>query len=151
MTRRPCRPARAYKRSRSTGNPARSTGTMARVRTVIAASTLERSIKRVAGSISTKTGIAPTATITLDVATQLSEVVMTSSPGWIPAIRNANSRAAVAEFTTRTGRPPARSDKAASSSRHLGPVVSQPERRTSATAAMVSSSISGRVNGNNSI
>ena len=79
---------------------------IARVLAVTAASALSRSILRVAGSASTNTGVAPMARITLAVATQLKGQVITSSPGWTPATRSAISSAAVAEVTTRTGRPP---------------------------------------------
>ena len=66
-------------------------------------------------------------------------------------MRSANSSAAVAEEASRTGRPPYRADNASSNSRHRGPVLIQPERRTSATAAMVASSMLGRVKGRNSM
>ena len=42
---------------------------------------------RVTGSISTNTGVAPASRITLLVATQDIGVVMTSSPGPMPAMR----------------------------------------------------------------
>ena len=52
--------------------------------------------------------------MTLAVATQVSGVVMTSSPGPTPASRSATSSAAVPELKVRTGRPPQSSDSAAS-------------------------------------
>src|SRR5882724_3645539 len=120
---------------------------MARVLGVILASTCLRSILRVRGSISTKTGFAPTARMTLLVATQESGVVMTSCPGPIPAIRSAISIVQVPELKARTGRPPQYSESLASNSFTLGPEVSHPDRSTSATPAIVSSSIVGRVKG----
>ncbi len=121
----------------------------ARVRDVMAFSMRPRSMLRVTASASTNTGFAPTARTTFAVATQLSGVVMTSSPGPMPQMRKANSSVAVPEFARRTGRPPHRSDSAASRAWHFGPVVNQPERSTSPTSAMVRSSTLGRVKGRN--
>src|SRR5258708_15997856 len=137
----------AYSRSRSTGRPARSTGRIARVAGVMAASTRARSMLRVAGSISTKTGRAPTSRTTLLVATQESGVVMTSWPGPTPAMRSAISIVQVPELKARTGRPPQYSESFASKAFTCGPEVIQPERSTSATPAIVSSSMVGRVKG----
>src|SRR5579862_2777136 len=108
-----------------------------------------RSMLRVAGSISTKTGRAPTSRMTLLVATHESGVVMTSWPGPTPAMRSAISIVQVPELNARTGRPPQYSESFASKAFTCGPDVIQPERNTSATPAMVSSSIVGRVNGRN--
>ena len=55
--------------------------------------------------MSTKTGLAPTSRTTLLVATQVSGVVITSSPGFTPAIRSAISIVQVPELNARTGRP----------------------------------------------
>ena len=85
--------------------------------------------------------------MTLLVATHESGVVTTSCPGPMPAIRSATSIVAVPELNARTGRPPQYLDSAASSSFTFGPDVIQPERNTSATPAIVSSSIVGRVSG----
>jgi hypothetical protein len=62
-------------------------------------------------------------------------------------MRNAISIVHVPELKTRTGRPPQYSDSFASSVFTLGPDVIQPDRRTSTTPAIVSSSIVGRVMG----
>ena len=51
------------------------------------------------------------------------------------------------EEDVRTGRPPKYSDKRASKAAFFGPVVIQPERSTSPTAAIVSSSMVGREKG----
>src|SRR6267142_1361253 len=65
----------------------------------------------------------------------------------MPAIRSAISIVQVPELNTRTGRPPQCSESFASSAFTFGPEVIQPERRTSPTPAIVSSSIVGRVSG----
>src|SRR5580692_3025599 len=108
-----------------------------------------RSRLRVAGSISTKTGRAPTSRMTLLVATHESGVVMTSWFGPTPAMRSAISIVHVPELNARTGRPPQYAESFASKAFTCGPDVIQPERSTSATPAMVSSSMVGRVNGRN--
>ncbi len=131
----------------STGRPAKCTGRIARVRGVIAASTWSRSRLRESSPTSTNTGWAPIRTMTLAVATKLNAGVITSSPEPIPQASSAISSPAVAEVWVRTGRPPKYCDSAASNSATFGPLASQPERSTSATPRMVSSSISGRVNG----
>src|SRR6516165_4045642 len=147
MTRSRCRAAMSYRRSMSTGSPAKCTGMIARVRLVMAASACSRSILRESSPTSTNTGRAPTRTITFAVATKLSAGVMTSSPGPMPQASSAISRPAVAEVSVRTGRPPRYADSSASSCATFGPLASHPERSTSPTAAMVSSSMHGRVNG----
>src|SRR5580658_9583523 len=122
---------------------------IARVRGVTAFSARPRSIVRVTGSMSTKTGLAPTSRTTLLVATQVSGVVITSSPCFTPAIRSAISIVQVPELKTRTGRPPKCSESLASNAFTWGPDESHPERRTSATPAIVASSIVGLVKGRN--
>ncbi len=84
------------------------------------------------------------------VATQVSGVVMTSSPAPTSASRRATSRVTVPELKARTGRPPQSFDSAASNAFTCGPEVIQPERITSATPAIVASSMLGRVKGRNS-
>src|SRR5262245_7535812 len=113
----------------------------------MAASTRSRSMLRVTGSISTNTGRAPTSRITLLVATHESGVVITSWPGPTPAMRSAISIVQVPELKARTGRLPKYSDSFDSKSLTFGPEVIHPERSTSATPAMVSSSMLGRVKG----
>jgi hypothetical protein len=116
---------------------------------VTAAAIFAGSMLRVAGSTSANTGVAPTSRITLAVATQVSGVVMTSSPGPTPASRRATSSVAVPELKARTVRPPQWAESAASKACTFGPLVIQPERSTSPTAAMVASSMLGRVKGKN--
>ena len=102
---------------------------------------------RVARSMSTNTGRAPARTTTFAVATHESGVVMTSSPGPIPAISNASSSAPVPDARARTGRSPKYAESSASNCFAFGPLVIHPERSTSTTPAIVSSSMLGRVNG----
>ena len=87
--------------------------------------------------------------MTAEVAGQEIDVVMTSSPLPMPAMRSAISIVQVPELKVRTGRPPKYSDNCASNAAFFGPVVIQPERSTSPTLAMVSSSMVGRENGRN--
>ena len=101
----------------------------------------------VIGSISTNTGVPPTVRMTLLVATQEIGVVMTSSPGPMPAMRSATSMVEVPLAKVRTGRPPKNPESSDSNSCTLGPEVIQPDRSTSPTLAMVASSSVGRVNG----
>ena len=81
---------------------------IARVFGVIAASTRSRSMLRVTGSMSAKTGFAPTSSTMFDVDTQVSGVVMTSSAAPAPtcAMRSAISIVQVPELKVRTSRPP---------------------------------------------
>ena len=130
----------------STSEPGQCVGMIARVRGVIAASTAARSMLRVTRSQSTNTGFAPTLTIMLRTVKKLCAEVITSSPGPMPQSCSATSTAAVAEVSTRTGRPPQKADSAASNCRTQGPLVSCPERRTSPTPAMVASSSTGPAN-----
>ena len=64
----------------------------------------------------------------------------------MPHSCSAISTAAVADVTTRTGRPPQNVDSAASNRSTHTPLVMWPERSTSPTAAIVSSSSSGLAN-----
>ena len=80
-------------------------------------------------------------------ATQDSGVVTTSWPSPTPSMRSATSIVTVPELYARTVRPPKNSESVSSNLRATGPVVIQPDRSTSATPRIVSSSISGRVSG----
>src|SRR5438270_13905288 len=71
---------------------------------------------------------------------------MTSSPAPIPANWSATSTAAVADASVRTGRPAQNCESARSNVSTHGPLVIWPERNTSATPAIVASSISGPAN-----
>src|SRR2546425_5257758 len=92
---------------------------------------------------SAKMGVAPAWTITFAVAGQVIGVVITSSPGPTPSASAERWRAAVPDATASACFAPAYSAKRSSSSAARGPVVSQPERRVSATAAISSSPIAG--------
>ncbi|MBK8940565.1 MAG: hypothetical protein IPM79_23870 [Polyangiaceae bacterium] len=74
------RSAARSKSARSAGRPNRWTGRMARVLSVMAARTALGSRLYVSGSMSAKTGVAPTRRIAPAVAKKDSGVVMTSSP-----------------------------------------------------------------------
>src|ERR1700722_16499011 len=132
----------------SQGKPHICTGMMARVRGVMAAAIRSMSMLWLRGSMSANTGVAPTSMMTFAVATQEFGVVITSSPGPMPAMRKAISMVQVPELKVRTGRPEKYSDRRDSKAFTFGPLlVSQPERRTSVTPAMVASSMEGRVKG----
>src|SRR5574340_577253 len=72
---------------------------------------------------------------------------MTSSPGPIPSASRARWRAAVAELTATAWRTPSRAATASSKRKLRSPVVSQPESRTSRTAARSAGPREGRWKG----
>src|SRR5215217_7758873 len=92
---------------------------------------------------SAKTGVAPQWTITFAVAGQVRELVITSSPGRTPTVSSASWSAAVPDATASTCLVSRYSANLRSSSAARGPVVSQPERIVSATAAISSSPTAG--------
>src|SRR5439155_2902515 len=92
---------------------------------------------------SANTGVAPAWRITFAVAGHVIGVVITSSPGPTPSASSERWRAAVPEATARQCFAPTYSAMRRSSSADRGPVVSQPDRRVSATAAISSSPIAG--------
>src|SRR3989442_10379548 len=92
---------------------------------------------------SAKIGVAPAWTITFAVAGQGIGVGITSSPGPPPSASAERWSAAVPDATASACLAPAYSAKRSSSSAARGPVVSQPERSVSATAAISSSPIAG--------
>ena len=79
---------------------------MARVRGVTARSTAAGSMFSVSGSTSTMTGVAPAWWMTCAVAQNVIVVVMTSSPGPMPAAASAICMAAVPELTARARSAP---------------------------------------------
>src|SRR5438034_11787018 len=95
------------------------------------------------GRTSANTGVAPQWTITFAVAGQVSEVVITSSPGRTPTASRARWSAAVPDESARTCSASSSSPARRSSSAALGPLVSQPERIASAAAATSSSPTAG--------
>ena len=77
------------------GRPNRCTGMIAFVRSVIARSTSAGSRFSVAGSMSTKTGVAPRRAIASAVAKNVNAGQMTSSPSPIPSASSASTSASV--------------------------------------------------------
>src|SRR3954468_21622711 len=115
----------------------------ARVRGVTAASTAAAdSHGSVSPATSAKTGVAPVYATALTVATKLSEGTITSSPGPSPAARQIRCNAAVQLVTASACSAPTYSENRDSSSSVRGPMLSQPERYTSATALISGSPIS---------
>ena len=147
MTARPWASRSAPSRSRSIGRPPRCTGMIARVRGVIAAAAASRSIRPVPGSLSTRTGVAPTSSTALAVATNVIAGTSTSSPGPIAATWSASVSAAVHDDTQRTWLAPRCSSSARSKRLTFGPAVIHPERRESTTSAISSSPMSGVARG----
>ena len=82
----------------SHGWPAKWTGTIALVLSVIFPRIFSVSMFRVSGSISASTGLAPPLTIMLTVAAKVIGVVITSSVGARPKASKARWRPAVAEL-----------------------------------------------------
>lgn len=91
---------------RSTGRPPNRTGMTAAVLSVTASMTSWSLTHRVAESMSTKCGVAPTARMACTVAQNVMDGTITSRPGPIPAASRAVWRAAVPEATaTASGTP----------------------------------------------
>ena len=99
MYRKLCRLAISSRRGWWAGVPKTSTERIARVRGVMASSTFSGSRLSVSGSMSTNTGTAPSKSRTLDEATKLKGVVITSSPGPSPSARTARCKALVPLLT----------------------------------------------------
>src|SRR4051794_37019120 len=113
------------------------------VRDPTSSATRSGSMFRSESRMSAKTGVAPVWTITFAVAGQVSGVVITSSPGPIPSPTSARCIAAVPDETASACFAPTYAAKRRSSSSARGPVVSQPERIASVTAATSSSPTAG--------
>src|SRR3954462_6004090 len=94
-------------------------------------------------STSANTGVAPVCTMTLAVAGQVIGVVITSSPGPTPSATSERCSAAVPDASASTCSASRNSFIRSSRRAALGPVVSQPERSVSVTAAVSSSPIAG--------
>ena len=125
----------------SAGQPARCTGTMARVRwvstfAIVAAVTLPLS-----ASTSAKTGLAPSSMAQKAEATNERGVTTTSSPGPMPKARSASSSASEPLASAMPWPPPKRLVHAASKATTSGPVhwLTLPERSTAAAASISSS------------
>ena len=96
---------------------------MALVRGVIAAAMAETSMLNVAGSISTRTGRAPSLTMAPAVAKNEYVVVMTSSPGEIPSAISASRTASVPEDTATACSTPISAASSSSSAVISGPMM----------------------------
>ena len=92
---------------------------------------------------SANTGVAPTCSTAVAVATKVSEGTMTSSPGPMPEARSIAASATVPLAIATACSVPCRSAMAASKRRVQGPLVSTPEPRTSVTAATSSGPVTG--------
>ena len=97
--------------------------------------------------MSTNTGVAPVYRIEETVALNVCPTVMTSSPGPSPSPVKMHISATVPLLTAIAWRTPMNSAQRASSSATRRPPASIPLRRTSVTAAISASSISGRATG----
>ena len=140
---------RSSRRAMSHGRPARCTGTIARVRGVIAASTACGSMFIVRRSTSTNTGRAPQCSTTFAVAGNVRGEVITSSPGATPITSRARCRAAVQELRPTACRAPTYAANRSSNSRVFGPVPSHPDASVSSTSATSSSPMRGVPNARN--
>src|SRR5690606_12912080 len=102
-------------------------------------------ILRVFGSTSQRISFAPHQPTTCEVATYVTHGTMTSSPGPTPRAFKAKNNPAVQEFTATALKLgfSRYSSKEFSKRETTGPVVSQPDFKTSATAAISDSSIQG--------
>src|SRR6266705_4776254 len=98
---------------------------IARVQGVIAAAICVASIVSVSGSTSTSTGRAPTCSITLTVAANVSGVVITSSPGPIRPTASAVCIPAVHELRASALGAETAAANSASNEATFGPVVIQ--------------------------
>ena len=143
--------ASAPSASRSAGCPAKSTGSSARVRGVIAASTARGSRHSVSRSTSTSTGRAPTCSIVLTHEAKVQVEVTTSSPGPTPWASSARWRPPVAWASATPWRAPARAATRLPSSSDLGPVVIQPDSSASSTSCFSRGPIEGRATGRKSL
>ena len=99
---------------------------------------------------SQKIGLAPACSTTFAVAGQVIGLVITSSPGPMPAATRERCNAAVPDATATACRAPVSSANRSSSSAARGPLVSQPDRNVSETASISASSTAGGWNERNS-
>ena len=116
---------------------------MALVREVIFVFTLFGSMFMLRGSTSARTGVAPAWMMALTEAQKVNGVVMTSSPGLIPAARMLRCKAAVQELTATACSASLYAAKRRSNSATRGPVPIQPLRRQDTTSSISSSVIRG--------
>ena len=107
-------------------------------RRAVAAASASGSMQRVAGSTSTKTGLAPTASIASAVAANVIATVITSSPGLVPSAIRARRSASVPDATVIACRAPASAANSASNAATSGPRMKVPRSSTRATAPWIS-------------
>src|SRR5271157_4395862 len=125
--------------SRSAGRPNRWTGMMARVFGVMTAAINAGLMLKVTGSMSTKTGFAPTRAMEPAVAMKLKGDVMTSSPGPMPAAIKERTRASVPEAQPMANLAPSFAASSSSRSFTSGPRMKYWLSKTRVTAAITSS------------
>ena len=111
---------------------------IARVRAVIAASSNRQFIRYVSGSMSTKTGFAPTNAIASAVAIKVFDTVITSSPGPILQARSAKARASVPDELPTPYWHPQYEANECSNACNCGPRKRCMLSRTSSNAAIIS-------------
>ena len=124
---RPWASASVRRPAQGTGAPYRCTGMMARVRSVIAASTPAKLIFIVSGSASTGTTVAPVCATASQVAINVCAGTITSSPGPIPRARNGSTSASSPLPTPTQYFAPQYSAKAASNSATAAPPIYIPD------------------------
>ena len=125
----------------SQGCPARCTGMIALVLSVILRRMSSGSMLYVLGSMSAKTGVPPQYSTQLADAANVIGVVITSSPGPIPAAWHAACSAAVSFEMATAYFAPTYSATARSNSATFGPVVRKSDFSTFTTSSISSSSI----------
>ena len=129
--------------------PYRCTGTMARVRAVIACSIRSGSSVRRSASMSTKIGRAPTMMMASAVYAADSGVVMTSSPGPMSRARRMSASASVPLPTPTACAAPEAAANSCSNASSSGPSTNQPLLATRAIAARTASASSRSVSDRN--
>src|SRR5215211_1162472 len=123
------------------------TGRIPAVPCPTAAPAASESRVRVTGSMSQKTGVAPSYSKTLVEATKVSGLVITSAPSPQPRALTPRWRAAVPLETATAYPSPSQSAKSCSNWSSFGPRESEPERTTSSSSSSSRSPSSGRASG----
>ena len=112
---------------------------IARVRGLMRPDTAAASMLKVSGSMSTKTGRAPSRAMTPAVAKNEYAEVMTSSPGPISSAMSDASNASVPDETPMAKRAPVWAATSFSSSSTSGPRMNRCDEQTLRTASWISS------------
>src|SRR5262245_41307876 len=118
--------------------PNRWTGTTARVRSVTFAAIWSGAMLNVTGSMSAKTGRAPSRQTELTVAKKVNGGTMTSSPGPIPRACRASTRASVPDPHPTPNAAPQNAATSFSNAATSGPRIACPDVSTRSTAASIS-------------